>query len=157
MVGRISSLLGIPSVVFRFAVERNQTQLTWIAFIAYSYCNVLRNRMTLPPPLPSLLGRGGSGGEGRNGSTTKISLRPKLALPLIPSPSPRSTGEKGAIIHARFIFAKCLTRGECGQFQKSRSVLCLAATAQVQTWDSGLLRLLLLDRLAFVAIKRHQG
>ncbi len=50
---------------------------------------------------PSTRLRGeGAGGEGKTVRLSKISLRIAIALPLIPGPSPRGTGEKGAMIHA---------------------------------------------------------
>ena len=54
----------------------------------------------LSPPRPGTPGRGGGGGRGETGPIPRISVRFQGSRPLIPSPSPRSTGEKGASIHS---------------------------------------------------------
>ena len=51
-------------------------------------------------PLAPFSGRGGRGVRGKTCPLPRILLRFQHALPLIPSPSPRTTGEKGARIHS---------------------------------------------------------
>ena len=51
-------------------------------------------------PLAPFSGRWGRGVRGKTCPLPKILLRFQHALPLIPSPSPRTTGEKGARIHS---------------------------------------------------------